>query len=63
MSNMSYSRFQMTLRDLEDCRDALRDTGSIHDIEDQEEQQAAVELLEVCREIVERYPSGNSFKD
>jgi len=53
----------MTLRDLEDCRDALRDTGSIHDIEDQEEQQAAVELLEVCREIVERYPSGNSFKD
>ena len=48
MSNMSYCRFQNTLEDLEDCREA------IYDIEDlsPSEKIARAKLIEVCKDII-----------
>ncbi len=50
MSNMSYCRFQNTLRDLRDCYENWDD-----DDISQEEQRARDRLLKVCQEIVEAY--------
>ena len=46
MSNMSYCRFQNTLPDLRDCRDALDDEVG------PEEEAARKKLIKICREIV-----------
>ena len=51
MSNMSYCRFQNTLRDLKDCLDALCDIdGNLSELS-KEEAQAADRLILVCEEI------------
>lgn len=51
MSNMSYCRFQNTLRDLKDCLDALCDIdGNLSELS-KEEAQAADSLILVCEEI------------
>ena len=51
MSNMSYCRFQNTLRDLEDCLDALCDIdGNLYELS-KEEARAADSLILVCEEI------------
>ena len=47
MSNMSYCRFQNTLRDLEDCYDHLWDQDLISD----EEEKAKTKLIEICHMI------------
>ena len=51
MSNMSYCRFNNTVNDLEDCRDAL-DSG---EISSQEEKKEAKRLIEICKEIADNY--------
>lgn len=51
MSNMSYVRFQNTLRDLHDCKQALEEEGL--DALSEEERRAALELIKVCRKVVE----------
>lgn len=56
MSNMSYCRFQNTLRDLEDCRDALQE--SFEDLSD-DEKNAALELISVCKEIADNHYVGD----
>lgn len=51
MSNMSYCRFQNTLEDLKDCRDALYD-GGLGDLS-KDDGLAARRMFTVCREILE----------
>ena len=51
MSNMSYCRFQNTLRNLKDCLDALCDIdGNLSELS-KEEARAADNLILVCEEI------------
>jgi hypothetical protein len=45
--NMSYCRFQNTLRDLQDCESHLFDTLS------PEEHEARLEMIEICRAMAE----------
>ena len=47
MSNMSYCRFQNTLRDLEDCLEHIEDDVS------KDEQAARAELIRICAEIAQ----------
>jgi hypothetical protein len=49
MTNMSYCRFQNTLKDLKDCFDNMDD-----DLEGGEEK-ARVKLIELCQQIVDDY--------
>lgn len=51
MANMGYCRFNNTLSDLEDCRDALRE-GNISSLV---EKRKAKRLLEVSREIADNF--------
>ena len=55
MANMSYCRFQNTLKALRDCRDAL---GELNDFEKElssDEANAAKKLLKICRELADDY--------
>lgn len=51
MANMSYCRFENTLSDLEDCRDALDRGDSLSE----REVGKAKALIALCREIVGNY--------
>ena len=52
MPNMSYCRFENTLPDLRDCRDAMGDnTGNMS----AEEQRARKRIIEICFEIAKEY--------
>lgn len=51
MANMSYCRFNNTLSDLEDCRDALNEEN----ISSLAEKRKAKRLLAVCREITDNF--------
>ena len=53
MGNMAYCRFRNTVKDLEECKEALEN----EDIESAEEKKKAKALIELCREI------ANSFDD
>jgi hypothetical protein len=58
MSNMSYVRFQNTLRDLRDCGDALEDIdGNLAELS-KEEARAANALIRMCSEIANAYDTG-----
>ena len=50
MSNMSYCRYQNTLRDLEDCYDVMED-----DPKSQEERSARLALIRLCCNIAREY--------
>lgn len=57
MSNMSYCRFENTLRDLQDCAIALEENESEHGeplagLSD-EERAAAIRLIVLCQQIAE----------
>lgn len=54
MANMSYCRFQNTIRDLEDCHEAL-ETFFYEDIETitGEERDHAANLIQTCHQILE----------
>lgn len=47
MANMSYCRFENTLSDLEDCRDALDKGDSLSE----REVRKAKALIDLCRDI------------
>lgn len=51
MANMSYCRFNNTLSDLEDCREALENQN----ISSLTEKRKAKRLLKVCREIADNF--------
>lgn len=55
MSNMSYCRFQNTLKDLRDCADALEEIGDNLAELSKEEARAATELIAICQEISGRF--------
>ncbi len=46
MSNMSYCRFENTMRDLEDCQEHLNDK-----LDSEYEISSRVRLIEICRNI------------
>lgn len=49
MSNMSYCRFENTLRDLHDCYNHMDEDTS------ESERKAKVRLIELCQEIANDY--------
>ena len=55
MSNMSHCRFENTLDDLLDCRDALSDMDDYEKELSQDEAKAAKSLLRLCRELADDY--------
>lgn len=55
MSNMSYCRFQNTVKDLRDCQDALDDIGDNLAELSKEEARAANALIAICQEIASRF--------
>lgn len=59
MSNMSYCRFQNTLRDFWDCADALDELEGDLSTLSNAEAEAARELLSVCAHLVDRYGDGS----
>ena len=64
MSNMSYCRFENTLRDLRDCKEAL-DDGALEDekMDEEYERPAMLKLVSLCREIAEEYPEEDDEDD
>ena len=61
MANMSYCRFQNTLQDLRDCKDALEDFIQNNDnvISSAEERRCAKNLIDVCKEIADNYEESD----
>lgn len=60
MSNMSYCRFQNTSIDLQDCKevldnDELTNKDSDGDFLSREEFEAAIEIIEMAKEIAEMF--------
>jgi hypothetical protein len=57
MGNMSYCRYENTLRDLEDCVEALRNSNS-EDLEElnPSEFNSMVRLVDLCGEIYHEFP-------
>jgi len=48
MANMSYCRFENTLRDLQDCVMALEDGGDLSS----SELRSAMQMIETCEEYI-----------
>lgn len=48
MSNLSYCRFENTLKDLRDCHEHIRDI-----LESETENKARLDLIALCQEIIE----------
>jgi hypothetical protein len=55
MSNMSYCRFQNTLRDLLDCQSALSEGCDEDDDFSEDEYEAMHNLINTCKEIADNY--------
>ena len=55
MANMPYCRFQNTLADLKDCRDALHERESFRPPLSVEELDALWSLLKLCHELAGEY--------
>ena len=55
MANMSYCRFQNTLKDLRDCAEALDEIGDNLAELSKDEARAATALIAVCQEIGGRF--------
>ena len=53
MSNMSYCRFQNTLKDLQDCFNALNEEPI--DELSREERSSAEDILILCQEFIEEH--------
>ena len=60
MPNMSYCRFENTCKDLDDCKDALRNEG-LGDLSEREKKYAK-SLIELCRDIAEMF-EGDDLDD
>lgn len=61
MANMSYCRFHNTLSDLHDCQNALEDyiDNDENVITSDEERRCAKRLIELCREIADRFEESD----
>lgn len=57
MPNMSYCRFENTLRDLMDCLDVIEEEG-MDAIESKWERESAEDLLYTAKRFVEAYESA-----
>jgi len=61
MSNMSYCRFQNTVQDLRDCKEALEELEELGGVDEygeklsQAEERAKKNLIELCEEITEAF--------
>lgn len=55
MSNMSYCRFENTLRDLEDCAEAIAEQEKLSE----SERKAKNRLIELCIDIANDYSPDN----
>ena len=55
MANMAYCRFQNTLLDLQDCHRALDGMGDYTAEMDEDELEAAIKLLRLCKLLVDDY--------
>lgn len=55
MANMSYCKFQNTLDDLTECRDALNELGDYERELSRAEAEAAKELIRLCGQIASDY--------
>ena len=55
MANMSYCRFQNTLRDLRDCERAMNDGEADNADLDDDEKTAKKRLIRLCIEIAKEY--------
>lgn len=55
MGNMSYCRFENTLRDLRDCYGAMRDGLELS----KSEQESFIAMVELCREVTDMYGGCN----
>ena len=57
MGNMGYCRFENTVRDMEDCLDAINDAGSVEEYLEQisspHERSAFFRFFEICREALD----------
>ena len=51
MANMSYCRFENTLRDLQDCKEAMSNDLDLS----KSEQRSFVRMVKMCRDIAEMY--------
>jgi len=51
MANMSYCRFENTLRDLQDCKEAMSNELDLS----KSEQRSFVRMVKMCRDIAEMY--------
>lgn len=58
MSNMSYVRFQNTLRNLRDCADALDEIDGNFAELSLDEARAANALILMCADIAENFDTG-----
>jgi len=54
MGNMAYVRFENTLQELQDCKEAL-DEGALRNIVSGFEREAMLMLIELCGEIADEY--------
>ena len=63
MPNPPYCRFQNTLLDLRDCRDALHERESFRPPLSIEELSALWSLLKLCHELADRYYLGTEAKN
>lgn len=62
MSNMSYCRFRNTAQDLRDCKDVLEEGVDFMKKDlDNEEMYAAIEIIEMAREISEWFEDEDLF--
>jgi hypothetical protein len=57
MANMSYCRFENTLRDLQDCY------HNMEGVSDHEEQRARQRLIDLCKDIIDDYGDNFVFND
>jgi hypothetical protein len=60
MGNMTYCRFENTLQELQDCKEAL-DEGALNDVMNMSgsEREAMFKLIELCQEISDEYGEVN----
>ena len=61
MANMSYCRFENTLRDLMDCLNAIKDEG-MDTLESRYEKEAAEDLVYTAKRFIEAYEEAKSDK-
>jgi endonuclease III len=64
MGNMSYCRFENTLEDLRDCKDAL-DEGALNNVMGVSgfEREAMRNLIALCQDIADEYGEDTEDKD